>query len=133
MNTNTYINIMSTRKLTAICPKKVAHFCRTAARLSGKLALREQFNAEKETGICSSLEMAEVDGEQLKMAIVKSARDCADTLYRLNVIAKKNGIQEPLKNVAELDLTEIIEAVNGYVTTLVGESDFRDWVSDYEN
>ena len=130
MNTN--INIEATRKLTAICPKKVAHFCRTAARLSGKLALREQFNAENEVGTCSSLAMAEVDGEMLNMAIIKSARDCADTLYRLNVIAKKHGIPEPLKDVAEMNLTGIIAAVNEYVTTLVGESDFRDWVADYE-
>lgn len=127
------INIESLKKLTTIAPSKMVHLCKVSARLCGKLALREQFNTEQSLGVCSSLAMAEVDEDQLKGAIIKSARDCADTLFRLNILAKKNGIQEPLKEVSELDLSGIIEAVSAYVTALVGDSDYREWVSDYEN
>ena len=124
------INIDSLKNLTSIAPTKIVHFCKVSARLCGKLALREQFNTEQSLGVCSSLAMAEVDEEQLKAEIIKSARDCADTLFRLNILAKKNGVLEPLKEVTELDLSGVIEAVSTYVTALVGASDYREWVDD---
>jgi len=126
------ININSIRTLTHISPNLVTHFCKAAARLSGKIALREQFNIEHEEGSCSSMAMAEVDIEALQSSIANLARLCAKTLWRLNEIAKDSGFKQPLYGVNEMSLSEVIESVTAYVTALVGESDYRDWVNDYD-
>ena len=131
MNSNK-ICIDSIRSLTKICPNKIVHFCRVSARLVGKLALREQFLNECNAGECSSLAMAEVDSDGLQEAIVRCARDCADTMYRLNTIAKQHGIKEPMNGIKNMNLSDVIEAINSYVTTLIGSSDFREWVDDYD-
>lgn len=126
------INIESTRRLAAVTPNLVTQFCRNAARLNGMLALREQFNKERLDGSCSSIAMAEVDEEGLKQKIIKCSRDCANTLFRLNIQARKHNIAEPLYRVDEMGLVNVVDAVSQYVTDLVGESDFREWVDQYD-
>lgn len=126
------INIESTRRLALVTPNLITHFCRSAARLNGMLALREQFNEEHLDGACSSIAMAEVDSEELRQKIVKCARDCANSLFRMNQQAKKHNIAEPLYCVDEMGLADVVDSVRQYVTELVGESDFREWVDKYD-
>lgn len=126
------INIESTRRLALVTPTLVTHFRRCAARLNGMLALREQFNTELLDGRCSSIAMAEVDSDELRQKIVKCTRDCANSLFRLNQQAKKHNIVEPLYCVSEMGLVDVVDAVCRYVTDLVGESDFREWVNKYD-
>lgn len=124
---NITISVNSLRALTAIAPGSVAHFCKCAARLTGKIALREQFRDG-----CNSMALAEVDEATLQQAITKYAKECRDTLWRLNSTAKNNGIKQPCYEVAEVGLFEVTNAVVAYVEELVGSVNAYEWLRDYD-
>lgn len=129
MNTN--INIISMKQLVPVCTGNVRHFCKYAARLYGKLALREQLNYETATHSFSSIEMVIADREELKAEIINLARECATTMRRLNINAKKAGICPPLVAIDNMELSDFIEAIDNYVTALVEESDYKMWQEEF--
>lgn len=129
---NTVINATSIKKLIPYAYGAVVHFCRTSARLYGKLALREQLDYESVTGIYSSYAMVDQDREELKREILSLAGACASSIHRLNGIAKKHDITTPLPEVNAMSLTELITAITDYVEALVAESDYRTWIKELE-
>lgn len=127
---NTSINITSLKRLLPSSSKTVTHLCKCAARAYGKIALREQLDYETATDKFSSFEMVDTDREELKQEIIALVNDCCKTLYRLNGVARRLGIPEPLPAVNEMNLTARIAAVDEYVTTLVSESDYKMWLDE---
>jgi len=129
---NTVINTTSIKKLIPYSYGAVVHFCRTSARLYGKLALREQLDYETETGDFSSFAMVDQDREGLKREIISLASACVASIHRLNGIAKTHGIIAPMSAVGSMSLTETIAAITDYVEALVAESDYCSWVKGLE-
>lgn len=129
MNTM-HINVNSIKCLIPYAYGAVVHFCRTSARLYGKLAFREQLNYENQTGVFSSFDMVETDRAELKREIVRLASSCATSIQRLNAIARKHNILEPMASANSMSLTELITAVVDYVETLVAESDYKSWLEE---
>lgn len=124
------INVNTIKSLVPVCPNKIVFFCRCAARLIGKVALREQLNYEASTRNWSSLEAVEADRVELKQQIVKEARLAAKTIRSLNVIADKQGLYPlPLQSIDELSISDFIEVVNVYIDDLIADSEFRAWTS----
>ena len=120
------INTTTLKKLVPIASGTVTHFCKSAGRLYGKLALREQLNYESVTHY-TSIEHVDINREDLKREIINLARDCGTTIRRLNIMAKKHNFPAVLANIDELSLTQFIELIDTYITELVADSDFRDW------
>lgn len=129
---NTVINTTSIKKLIPYSYGAVVHFCRTSARLYGKLALREQLDYETETGDFSTFEMVEQDREELKREVALLARTCSAAIFRLNGIAQTHDILPVMSAVGSMSLTDIITAVVDYVEALVAESDYRSWQIELE-
>lgn len=124
------VNTTTLKKLVPIASNLVEHYCKCAARLYGKLALRSQLDYESVSGNYSSIEMVEMDREKLKQEIIKIAHDCAKTTRRLNAIAEKHGFPRVMPNIDELSLSEFVSVMNKYVEELVAESDYRSFLAE---
>ena len=122
-NTNIIIKVSSLKKLARIYSNQVKHFCKSSARLYGKIALREQLQYDGPVTIAQ----VEIDRADLQREIVQLANDCRSSVRRLNVMAEGQNIPLPLYEVDELGLTDFIDTIIEYVSRLVSESDFRGW------
>lgn len=124
------INIKSMKRLVAYSPNIIKHFCRSAGRLHGLIALREQLNVVHVTGRYETFEQVEMDMETLKVDIARAAILCARTLANLNRQAEKNRIPIVCYGLSEMSMSQVIIAVNDYVDELVAQSDFENWVDE---
>ena len=127
MKTNE-INISAVKRLVPIASGNVKYFCQMAARLYGKLALREQLTYENAEDDFSSIENVEADISELKEEIINMAGACAAGARRLNSLAERAGLVAPLPGIDEMSLTEFMESIEVYVSTLVENSDYREWM-----
>lgn len=127
------INIHNTKTLAPIAPGITKHFCRSAARLHGLLAFREQLNIAEETGHYATFAEVEADMEEIKSNIAKLANICASLLSKMNALANKFEVGAICVDLNEASLSEVIDACNEYVDELVAQSDYRDWVEETAN
>ena len=126
------INTNNLKALIPYCPNRIKNFVRLAARVHGKLALREQLNYETENHDFSSIKMVNLDRAELKREIIHEATLCASALRALNHIAESHNLPLPSKNLEEINLTEFLNLIDTYVTELVAASDYAKWSEAYE-
>lgn len=122
------ININVLKKLAEKESMKVKGLVHACGKLYGKLALREQFTKESLTGEWSSLDMIEIDHEQLAKEIVLAAKKAADLLYRCNKAAIRYGFGAACKGIEESNLSEVVQGVQEYMQALNGEADYATWI-----
>ncbi len=128
----TTININAIRSLIPYAYGAVVHFCRSSARCYGKIALREQLSYEAETGNYSTYEMVEEDRGELQREIINLANAIGNSAQRLNSIAEKKGLVQPLPGVDSMNVSDLIHAVMTYVESLVDAADNEIWLEELE-
>lgn len=124
------INVARLKKLAVMCPNVVKHFCRSAARLHGLIAFREQLNLAETKGQYRTIPGVEVEMEDIKKSIAQSAVLCGNILVKLNAYGQKNNIGNICPDIENANLSDIIEAINTYQDELVSLSDFRSWIDE---
>lgn len=121
------INENNMKSMACVESNLVKHFVRSASRLLGKIALREQFNLESVTGF-TSYKMVGIDHEDLCRQITKDAIITAKALCRLNAHAVQRGIGPCLYGIEEMSLSEVVESVTEYTEKLIRQSDYQMWL-----
>ena len=127
------INVNNMKKLAPMCSGLVKYFCRSAARLHGLLAFREQLNIAHATGRYQTFAEVEADMEEIKRSIAKSAILCGSLLAKLNVLGRKYDVGAICSDLEDSNITDVIDAINAYVDELVRLSDFKAWIEETTN
>lgn len=107
MNT---INEKTLKVLTGTRSNAVKDFIRTASRLRGNIALREQFKIKKN----DSYVFVEINEEQLSHTILRSAHYLVQIVTRLNFFAEKEGLPNVLALKGDESLSEIVSIVREF-------------------
>ena len=123
------INVNSVKALAPVCPNIVKHFCRTASRLHGQIAFREQLNMAEESGKYTTFQLVEADMQDLQQSILHTASECRTLLIKLNVLAKKHNIRAVCTSLDEVAVSGFITATVAYVEELVAKSDYSSWIN----